>query len=140
MSAEASVLVVANLTSTSRDLTEALRERTSSGPCRFTLLLPAKSTGHESERLEEALSRMRSEGLRVDEGLIGDSDPLTAVKDVWAPDRFDEIVVSTLPPGTSDWLENDVPRRLEQETSVRVTHVAAHGSDWSTFDRPSQPA
>jgi hypothetical protein len=39
---------------------------------------------------------MRGEGLQV-EGLIGDPNPVVAVKDLWDPLRFDEVVVSTLP-------------------------------------------
>jgi hypothetical protein len=59
------------------------------------------------------------------------------VVELWEPGRFDEIVVSTLPPGTSKWLEANVPQRIEQETEAPVTHVVAHGSDRATFDSTS---
>jgi GABA permease len=142
MTAGSSVLVVANVTATSRQLIDALKERAASRECRFMLVVPPKADGHEAarRRLDEALSRMRSEGLKVDDGRIGDPDPLKAVMDLWDPDQFDEVVVSTLPPGTSKWLELDLPRRVEQETGAPVTHVVATGSGWSTFEPHSEPA
>jgi hypothetical protein len=43
---------------------------------------------------------LRESGVVV-EGVVGDSDPMVAVQDVWDPRRFDEIVVATLPTGMS---------------------------------------
>ena len=138
MADESSVLVVANVTATSRELIDALNERASKGSCHFTLLIPHMPVGSDEpahERLDEALKRMRDAGLRVDDGQIADPDPVNAVSGVWDPDKFDEIVVSTLPQGTSKWLESDVPRRIEALTNARVAHVEATGSGWATFDR-----
>jgi hypothetical protein len=44
-----------------------------------------------------------------------------------AADRgFDEIIVSTLPPGISFWLGRGVPQRIAREhPHVPVTHVVA---------------
>lgn len=136
MADESSVLVVANVTATSRQLIDALRERAERGNYRFSLVVPARSDGFASasERLEEALARMRGLGLNVDGGEVGASDPVEAAAKVWDPGRFDEIVVSTLPAGTSKWLEADVPRRLAEETGAPVTHVIATGSGRETFN------
>jgi hypothetical protein len=46
--------------------------------------------------------------------------------DVWDPMKFDDIVVSTLPTGSSRWMGLDLPHRLEKLTSVPVRHVVSH--------------
>ena len=124
-----SVLVVANVTASSDELLEALRTRASADPTRFTLLVPATGGGRGGReaaeaRLEQALERLREAGLEVD-GVVGDSDPVAAVHEVWDPKEFDEIVVSTLATGASKWLQVDTPRRIERMTGVSVTHVVA---------------
>jgi hypothetical protein len=47
------------------------------------------------------------------------------VQDVWDPRRFDEVIVATLPTGTSRWMAADLPRRVERLTGARVTRVVA---------------
>ena len=122
MAWEFSVLVVANVTASSDELLEAMRERAGQGACRFTLLIPA-SGAEARTRLENALERMRGAGLETVSGQVGDPDPVVAVMEAWDPMRFDEILVSTLPTGSSRWLEANLPRRLEKLTSVSVRHV-----------------
>jgi hypothetical protein len=124
MAWEFSVLVVANVTADSEELLAALRERADSGACRFTLVMPATGSGARG-RLEAALERMRETGLENVEGRVGNPDPVVAVMDVWDPMRFDDIVVSTLPTGSSRWLGLDLPHRLEKLTSVPVKHVVS---------------
>ena len=124
-----SVLVVANVTATSRELLDTLRERAARDRCRFTLVVPAPtvgSVGREAAQrvLDEALAHFREAGLEVD-GVVGDPDPLAAVTEEWDPQRHDEIVISTLPTGVSKWLQVDLPRRVEKATDVQVTHVLA---------------
>src|SRR5919108_1122437 len=122
MAWEFSLLVVANVTAASDELLDCLRERAGQGACRFTLVMPA--TGAEARtRLEAALERMREGGLENVEGRVGDPDPVVAVMDMWDPMKFDEIIVSTLPTGSSRWLGLDLPHRLEKLTAVPVTHV-----------------
>ena len=122
MNWEFSVLVVANVTAGSDELLSALRERSEQGACRFTLLVPG--IGEDArERLGSALEGMRSAGLENVSGQIGDQDPIVAVMEAWDPMKFDEILVSTLPTGSSRWLEANLPRRLEKLTSVSVRHV-----------------
>ena len=129
MALRASVLVVAHITAVSDELLAALRERAEEGAVRFTLLVPARGAGREGRqaaqaRLEEALERMREAGLEV-EGRVGPPDPAAAVSAVWDPGEFDEVIVSTLPTGTSRWLRIDLPARVERITGVAVTHVVA---------------
>src|SRR5262245_66370295 len=102
MAWEFSLLVVANVTAGSDELLGALRERSSQGACSFTLLMPASGT-HARTRLDDALARIRDAGLDV-EGKVGDPDPVVAVMDIWDPMKFDEVIVSPLPSGSSRWM------------------------------------
>ena len=118
------MLVVANVTASSDELLAALRERADAGACRFTLVMPGTGADR-NERLSAALERMRDAGLDNVEGSVGDQDPVVAVMDVWDPMKFDDIVVSTLPTGSSRWMGLDLPHRLEKLTSVQVRHVVS---------------
>jgi hypothetical protein len=123
------LLVVANVTGSSPELIQALKERAARDTCAFTLLIPATGGGAggreaANKRLKEALEHMRTEGLEV-EGRVGDPDPVAAVTDIWDPAVFDEVIVSTLPTGSSKWLAIDLPHRVEKMTGVQVTHVVA---------------
>jgi hypothetical protein len=125
MAWEFSLLVVANVTAGSDELIDCLRDRAAQGACRFTLVMPA-SGAEARRRLDDALTRMREAGVENLEGRVGDPDPVVAVMDVWDPMKFDEIIVSTLPTGSSRWLGLDLPHRLEKLTSVPVRHVVSH--------------
>jgi hypothetical protein len=124
MAWEFHVLVVANVTATSDELLAALSERAGRGACRFTLLMPREGTGADGS-LAEALEAMRAAGLENVTGRVGDHDPIVATMELWDPMKFDEIVVSTLPTGSSRWLGLDLPHRLEKLTSVQVRHVVS---------------
>src|SRR5918997_2997146 len=138
MAWEFSLLVVANVTAGSDELIQALRARAERGACRFTLVMPA--AGPDSgTRLEQALERMRAAGLENVEGRVGDPDPVVAVMDVWDPMKFDEVVVSTLPTGSSRWLGLDLPHRLEKLTSVPVLHVVSQPRSEVRWERPAEP-
>ena len=118
------VLVVANQTADSEEL---LRRLTARGEAEFTLLLPALPGAARDEsrrRLDQVLASMREAGLEV-EGVIGDSSPLTAVRETWDPAKYDEVVVSTLPTGVSKWLQIDLPHQVERVTGVPCEHVVA---------------
>jgi hypothetical protein len=139
MAWEFHVLVVANVTATSDELLTALRERASRGACRFTLLMPRES-GAADGRLAEALGAMRTAGLENVSGQVGDHDPIVATMELWDPMKFDEIVVSTLPTGSSRWLGLDLPHRLEKLTSVGVHHVVSRPPRTEVhWERPPEP-
>ena len=126
MASTFSVLVIANVTATSPELSAALRERAARDSCRFTLVVPATRGPAGRARVEEAVAHLRDEGLEVD-GVLGDHDPTAAFHDAWNPATFDEVVVSTLPTGPSRWLQVDLPHRIERATGVHVRHVVAEG-------------
>jgi hypothetical protein len=119
------VLVVANLTAGSDELIARLKQ---TQPGQVTLLVPATHSagGREAAQrsLEEALARFRDAGLEA-EGTIGDDDACLAVKEIWDPKRFDEILVCTLPLGSSKWLHAGLPERIAKLTGAPVTHVVS---------------
>jgi hypothetical protein len=119
-----SVLVVANVTATSDELLAALSERAQRDQCRFTLVVPGSDRAATRKTLDAALERLRAAGLEAG-GAVGDPDPLTAVAENYDPQSFDEIVICTLPTGSSKWLQLDLPHRVERATDARVTHVVA---------------
>ena len=137
MAWEFSLLVVANVTAESDELIDCLRDRAAQGACRFTLVMPA-SGPDTRERLDAALERMREAGLDNVDGSVGDPDPVVAVMDVWDPMKFDDIVVSTLPTGSSRWMGLDLPHRLEKLTSVPVRHVVSHPRREIHTERPPE--
>lgn len=133
------VLVVANQTAESDELVAALRERAAGGDCRFTVLVPATPHGiawaadmyagrghEEAERHRDALvERLGDEGLAVEGAIVGDPDPLAAIGDAANRDRYDELIVSTLPLHLSKWLRLDIVRKAAHATGLPITHVEA---------------
>lgn len=127
-------LVVANQTLGGEHLTEKIKELLAGGPCRFHVLVPATVpsdhavyTEGEAEalarqRLDEALARFGAMGAEAD-GEVGDANPLEAVGDTLRDGKFDEIILSTLPPGASRWLKQDLPHRVERSFELPVTHI-----------------
>ena len=125
----AHVLVLANVTASSGDLIDAIRQRAEKGPIDVTLLMPGKGpglTGREAlcDRLEAALEAGREAGIEA-EGVCGDANPMDAVAETWDPRHHDEVIVSTLPGQSSKWIRSDLPARIARHTGAPVTHVVA---------------
>ncbi|MGH3035960.1 MAG: hypothetical protein ACRDMU_02170, partial [Gaiellaceae bacterium] len=117
----AHVLVIANQTIVGGPLLEAIRSRAAAAPAEFTLVAPADQPGVQ-RRLERALVELREAGVEAT-GHIGDPDPVTAALNTVHDEQVDEIIVSTFPAGTSDWLGRDVVGRIEKGAERPVTHV-----------------
>jgi GABA permease len=129
-------LIVANQTVMSSELLAVLHSRAEAEPSSFHIVLPmrhppgawsvgsAHATAHA--RLDQALEMLRADGLEVT-GEVGDANPVAAAGDALLGDPgFDEVIVSTLPPGASYWIGQGVPHRIAHEhPGVPVTHVAA---------------
>lgn len=132
MSSPAKVLVVANRTADSDEVHAALVERAQQGPIEVTLLAPAAwevvdpRGGKQSaaRRLNAALTRLAAAGIPA-RSVVGDPDPVAAVQDIWEAERFDELIVATLPQHLSRWLGRDLPHRVEHLTGRRTRHVVA---------------
>ncbi|MGH2945223.1 MAG: hypothetical protein ACRDPC_02980 [Solirubrobacteraceae bacterium] len=141
MSAPARVLVVANRTADSEEVHTALLERSLQGPIDVTLLAPAAwevvdpHGGEQSarRRLSSALTRLGAAGITA-RGVVGDADPLVAVQDIWDAERFDEVIVATLPQHLSRWLHLDLPHRVERFAGRPTRHVIASERSTSTID------
>jgi Ala-tRNA(Pro) deacylase len=133
------VLILANRTATSDQLVDAVRARVARGPCEFVLVCPVSPylttttevDGAESPaiqeakiRLDRACERLRPLGARI-VGHIGDHHPMRAIRWALAEDEFDEIIVSTLPLGASEWLRMDLPSRAARRFKLPVTHIVS---------------
>jgi hypothetical protein len=130
-------LVVANQTLMGEELLQTIlarqdRDTKDRAECTFHLLVPenhprgswTEGSVHAAaeDQLEKGKAHFAAHGIEVT-GEVGDANPIQAVGDVLRRDPFDEIIVSTLPPGPSRWLRADVPTRLRRHYPLRVTHV-----------------
>jgi hypothetical protein len=73
-------------------------------------------------RLAESLAALEAEGVEA-RGEVGDADPVQAMDDALRTFGADEIVISTHPPGRSNWLEKEVIERARERYPVPITHV-----------------
>ncbi|MEO5842964.1 MAG: hypothetical protein ABIQ73_26635 [Acidimicrobiales bacterium] len=90
------------------------------------------------QRLEKILTLLRAEGAHAT-GEVGDADPFRAVSNAVDEHDVDEIILSTLPPGLSRWIDVDLPERLRNAFNVPVTHVIVEITQQphtSSGDRP----
>ncbi|HWT25952.1 MAG TPA: hypothetical protein VN213_20770 [Solirubrobacteraceae bacterium] len=140
------VLVVANRTLEGEDLRAELRRRAAGG-AELHIVVPivcsrihyiASDVDRELDeargRLSSALAWARDEGFAAT-GTIGDPNAaLDAIADELRLHGADEVIISTFPRGTSNWLETGIVERLRDELEMPVTHVVVEP------DRASQPA
>lgn len=78
------------------------------------------------KRLSTALAWAEGEGVAVT-GKIGDANAaLGAIEDELRQYGADEVIISTYPPGKSNWLETGIVERLRDELNIPVTHVVVH--------------
>lgn len=129
-------LVVANQTLGGAALTRHLEERAGAGQCAFHVLVPASvdtqgwvhddDTDRElaQQRLQQGIDRFSGLGADVT-GEVGDASPVEAINDVLRRESFDEVILSTLPPGVSRWLRLDLVSRVERAVAIPVTHIVA---------------
>jgi hypothetical protein len=126
-------LVVANQTLGGEHLISKVRQLMAEGPCQFHIVVPATPAGEQltwtegeaaaiaQDRLDRGLARFRALGAEAD-GEVGDKNPILAIRDA-LNGTFDEIVLSTLPPGISKWLKLDLPSRVASHFNLPVTHL-----------------
>lgn len=133
-------MLVAHQTAARGELLEATRKLAADdAKAEFTLLVPATPVGdlliwEEGEtkdvaqrQADSAAATLRHNGINVVAVKVGDADPVLAVDDDFlAGNRYDTIVVSTLPPGISRWVKMDVVSRLQRKRpKVPVIHVVS---------------
>ena len=126
-------LVVSNQTLSGAALAAKVRALLEEGPAEFHIVVPATAPSRfswtegqaraiASERLESALRWFASIGATAT-GEVADEHPLYAMRDALREREIDEIIISTLPPGMSKWLRQDLPRKAHREFEIPVTHV-----------------
>lgn len=134
-SSQPRVLVVANRTLQGEELAARLRNRASDSNelrivapilvsrARYLASDVDREIEEAHERLAAALVWARSEGIHAS-GKVGDPNvALGAIEDELRVFAADEVLISTYPPGMSNWLETDIVARLKDELDIPVTHV-----------------
>jgi hypothetical protein len=130
------ILVIANQTAAGRELLEEIGNRCRGRNCEVMLVSPAlvgsradrwasdidEGLGLARERMARSVAALRGVGVEV-RAEVGDPDPNMAIEDALRVFPADEIVISTLPPDQSRWLEHDVVERTRREVDLPMTHV-----------------
>ncbi len=132
------ILVIANETVGGATLRELLAERANERT-EVLVISPALNTplrhwvsdedgarSDAQQRLEHSLRRLQDAGVNA-RGEVGDAEPLQAIEDALRKFGADEIVISTHPPGRSNWLEQGLVERAQERFAVPIHHVIATG-------------
>ncbi len=128
------ILVVANETLAGASLQDAIRERAHGQATEVLVVAPALTGALEHwtdeedaaraqarERLEATCASLRGPHIEV-AGEVGADDPLLAIQDALRLFGADEIIISTHPPGRSNWLEEGVVDRAREFYEIPITH------------------
>jgi hypothetical protein len=128
------ILVVANETVRGHRLLEEVRRRASDG-AEVLVVAPAMTSrlrflvsdidgglAEAGERVRDSVAALEAAGISA-RGEVGDCDPMLAIEDALGDFPADEIIISTHPPGRSNWLEKRIPGKIEQRFAVPITHV-----------------
>ena len=129
------ILVVANETVAGRALRAEILHRVAGEPADVLVVAPALNTrlrhwtsdedqarAEAAARLDASLAALAEAGVEA-RGQVGSDDPLEAIQDALRSFRADELIVSTHPPGRSNWLEHDLVRRVRERYACPVAHV-----------------
>jgi hypothetical protein len=129
------LLVIANETVAGRALRGEIVHRTEGGEFDILVVCPAlnsrirhwtsdedQARAHAQQRLEMSLAALADEGVEA-RGEVGDDDPMQAIEDALRTFGADEMIISTHPPGRSNWLERGVITRARERFDLPITHV-----------------
>ncbi len=116
-------LIVANLTASTPILLQEVKRRAGEQPTKFTLLIPnVRSKKSADWTLETAVRMMERAADAPVEGRLGGEDPFESVKEALDEGEYDDVMISTLPRRTSEWLRRDLPSRV-RELGVPVSVI-----------------
>ena len=108
------VLVVANRAAATPILLDRVRELAKEQTSTFALLIPDMPRSEQTDwTLELALPLLERAARGPVQGQTGGEDAFDSIRSTIAHDRYDLIVISTLPRRVSKWLRRDLPRRVE---------------------------
>lgn len=129
------VLVVANQTLSGEALHREIVHRSSSLNTEVEIVCPAHNSApgqgpsnEEEERkrvqrsLEKMTNQLQSAGVLA-RGRVGTDDPIATLKAAMRKFPADEVIISTHPYGSSNWLERDVVEYARNHFPVPITHV-----------------
>jgi hypothetical protein len=129
------ILVISNETLLGRELREELllRGKPSAELRVVAPVLPSRSHYMTSDidrdlvearrRLDHTLEWAHEQGFDAAGRVGGDTPPLTAIADELRHFPADELVISTHPPGRSNWLESGLVEKAREELDIPITHV-----------------
>jgi hypothetical protein len=129
------ILVVANETVVSRALVDLIGEQTQGGPVRVTVLAPV-SQPHQGyvvyydtrraaarRRLDKTLALLRTAGVPAN-GIVVETDPVSALRDAIDQLEPDEVIVSTHPQQKSGWLRRNAVEQMHRVAgSLPFRHI-----------------
>ncbi|MFY9264327.1 MAG: hypothetical protein WAO61_02690 [Solirubrobacterales bacterium] len=134
MSIHKRILVVANETIAGRELHDQIK-RMVDDDAEVKVVAPALSSrlkyvlsdvdgprAAAQRRLDRSLELLAESGITAT-GEVGDANPVRAFKDQCAIFDPDAVVISTHPPGRSNWLEDKVVKKITDQTEIPVTHI-----------------
>jgi hypothetical protein len=134
------VLVIANRTCPCPTLLDEVARRAAAAPTDVLVVAPALNSrlrhwlsdvddavARAHDRLEVALADLRARGVTA-HGEVGDANPLVAIADALAHFPAAAIVIATLPPGESHWLERGLIEKARARFDVPVTHLVSPGT------------
>jgi hypothetical protein len=109
-------LIVANLTASTPFLLQEVKARAAERPTTFALLVPNVDTSKVSDwSLDTAVKMLGKAAGAPVKGLIGGSrDVFESVSQTLAEGSYDDVLISTLPKRSSEWLRRDLPTRVEK--------------------------
>jgi hypothetical protein len=129
------ILVIANRTCPCPALADEVAARAGIPPGEVLVVAPALNArlrhwvsdvdgaiAAARERLDRAVANLSEHGIAA-RGVVGDSDPLVAIEDALVDFGATEIVLSTHPPGRSNWLEKNLPERAAERFDLPVALV-----------------
>jgi hypothetical protein len=132
---ERRILVVANETVGGHTLRSAILEKSLDVREEVLVVTPALNSplkhwvsdedgarAAAQERLDTSLSQLAAAGVAA-RGEVGDGDPVQAIEDALRTFGADEIIISTHPPGRSNWLERNVVDKARERFAVPITHI-----------------
>ena len=148
------ILVIANRTCPCPTLADEVARRASAAPTDVLVVAPAlnsrlrhwlsdvdQALACARERLGLATNALRQRGVNAC-GEIGDADPLLAIEDALAGFAADEIVIATLPPGRSNWIERDLVAKATVRFGIPIAHLVSTYDlvDDTTLSKPARAA